>query len=56
MSQSSIFADMSLRAREMEEQIKKGGDYIKLKRFCTTKENHQQNEKGTHYMEEHICH
>ena len=35
---SSIFTDMSLRARDIEERINKW-DYSKLKSFCTAKEN-----------------
>ena len=30
-------------------------DLIKLKSFCTAKENHKQNEKTTHRMGENIC-
>ena len=35
---STIFTDTSSRAREIKEQINKW-DYIKLKSFCTAKEN-----------------
>ena len=37
ISHSNIFADISLRAREIKEKFKKW-DYIKLKSFCTAKE------------------
>ena len=30
-------------------------DHIKLKSFCITKENYQQNEKSTYSMGENIC-
>ena len=35
---SNIFADISSRAREIKERIKKW-DFIKIKSFCTAKEN-----------------
>ena len=35
---SNIFADISSRAREIKERIKKW-DFIKIKCFCTAKEN-----------------
>ena len=35
---STIFTNMSPRARDIKERINKG-DYIKLKSFCTAKEN-----------------
>ena len=38
ISCSNIFADTSFKAREIKERIKKW-DYIKLKSFCTAKEN-----------------
>ena len=37
IAHSNIFADISLRAREIKEKFKKW-DYIKLKSFCTAKE------------------
>ena len=50
---SNIFTDMSPRAREIKDRINKW-DLIKIKSFCTAKENHQ-NEKGTNRMGKHIC-
>ena len=38
MSPSSIFTDMSPRPRDIKERINKW-DLIKIKRFCTTKQN-----------------
>ena len=35
---SNIFANISPRARETKEKIKKWDYYIKLKNFCTSKE------------------
>ena len=50
---SNIFTDMSPRARNLKEIIKKW-DLIKIKSFCTAKKN-LKNEKGTHHMGKHIC-
>ena len=46
---SSIFTNMSPRTRDLKERINKW-DFIKIKSFCTAKEKHQQNEKGTNHM------
>ena len=54
ISHSNMFTDMSPRARDIKERINKW-DFIKIKRFCTAKEKHQQNEKGTKGMGKYIC-
>ena len=50
-SHSSVFSDISTWARETKEKINKW-DYIKIKRFCTTKETI--NNMFYHRMGEHI--
>ena len=42
---SNIFADLSLRAKKIQEKINKW-DYIKLKTFCTAKENISKLKRG----------
>ena len=50
-SHSNVFSDISTWARETKEKINKW-DYIKIKRFCTTKETI--NNMFYHRMGEHI--
>ena len=54
IAQSNILSDISPQERVTKEKINKW-DYIKLKSFCTAKENINKINKTTHRMEEHIC-
>ena len=51
---SNIFTDMSSRARNMNERINKW-DLIKLKTFCTAKENSIKIKREPTVWEKHIC-
>ena len=51
---SSIFLHPPPRVMKIKTKIKKW-DQIKLKGFCTAKENHYQNKKKTYWMGENIC-
>ena len=48
-----MFTDIAPKTRETEGKINKW-DYIKLKSFFTVKD-HQQNNKTTYILGEHIC-
>ena len=54
INHSDIFLDLSPEAKETKAKINKRG-LIKFTRFCTEKENNQQNEKTTYWMGENIC-
>ena len=47
INHSDIFLDLSPEAKETKAKINKR-DLIKFSRFCTEKENNQQNEKTTY--------
>ena len=51
---SNIFTDLFPRARDIKERINKW-DIIKLKSFCTAKENSIKIKKGPNHMGNHIC-
>ena len=54
ISHSNFFQDTSPKSRETKLKMN-FWDFIKIKSFCTAKENNQKNKEATHGMGEDIC-